>query len=144
MKISSTLILTSFALLSAQAALACQVYTYEYASKEADIIFTGTLQKVSSLPEAGDMKPADAVFRVTQKLKGTIPDTITIRDTGNNCYGMPQFDFASSPTNEFLVFAVKVDEIYETFHPLPNSSVTYDGAQAFMRSWGKSHSPAPQ
>ncbi|MBC8036288.1 MAG: hypothetical protein H7X89_03630 [Rhizobiales bacterium] len=145
MKISIKFLLASIVIASAQPALACQVYTEEHASNEADIIFTGTPEKISNLPESGELKPADVVFEVTKQLKGTFPETITIRDTGNNCYGFPQFEKGGLySSNEYLVFAVKKDGRYETFHPLPNNLVTDNGAQAFIKSSNIPSPPEPQ
>ena len=144
MKTSIKLLLAFIATTFAQPTLACKIYTYEHASKEADIIFIGTLQKISNFPEAGELKPADVVFEVTKKLKGEIPKTITIRDTGNNCYGLPQFETGFFSSKEYLVFAVKKYGRYETFHPLPNSLVTDENAQAFIKSSNNSNPPKPQ
>jgi hypothetical protein len=144
MKTLIKLLLAFISIVVAQPALACKVYTYEHASKVADIVFVGTPEKISNLPEVGELKPADVIFNVTKHLKGTVPQIITILDTGNNCYGLPQFETGSFPSSEYLVFAVKKDDHYETFHPMPNTLATKETAQEFIKSLNKSNSPKSQ
>jgi hypothetical protein len=79
------------------------------------------------------MKPSESVFRVKRALKGTIANIVTIRDTGNGCYGLPQF----TEKKEYLVFAVGKEGRYETYHPLPNGSADAENARAFIESLGK-------
>ena len=121
---------------SAQTAFACQDLTLQSSFEKSDIVFVGTLKAVSKLPETVDgLRPSDALFEVTKVVKGHLPQAITIRDVGNNCYGMPQFslDGYTLPqpssdgivSQEYLVFAIRNnDGSYRTFHPLGNTWMT--------------------
>ena len=124
-------------LVSASPALACQVYRHETGLQHADLVFVGDLQSVSALPQTKDLKPADAVFRITQLVKGAAPQIVTIRDRGNNCYGLAQFGpnrGQKNASSSYLVFAVKKEGGYETFHPLPNGQSNEPDAQRFLQN----------
>jgi hypothetical protein len=118
-----------------QAVSACQVLTYEASLAEADIVFTGTLTAVSERPKTqGGKRPFDAVFEVTQPLKGEVPQSITIRDIGKNCYDFPQFSLDETASREYLVFAARdSDGTYMTFHPLANTPITDEQPYAMFK-----------
>lgn len=123
-------------IVSPSLAFACQDLTLESSLKQSDIVFVGTLKAVSKLPETVDrLHPSDALFEVTQVVKGNPPQAITIRDVGNNCYGLPQFSLEgytlprpssdSIASQEYLVFSIRNhDGSYRTFHPLGNVWMT--------------------
>jgi hypothetical protein len=139
MKISNILLLALIMMTAAQPALACQVLTYETALEEADIIFTGSVEKITNLPETDGMKPADVTLNVTHEVKGNIPKTIVIRDVGDSCYGAPQFKVSE----EYLIFAIEKDGGYKTFHPLPNTLAADEKAQDFIESLHNSNTSQP-
>jgi hypothetical protein len=132
----SAYILIFALIVSSQTAFACQDLTLESSFAESDIVFVGTLKAVSKLQETADgRRPSDAFFEVTKVVKGDIPQAITIRDVGDNCYGFPQFSMqgyalpkpsSDRPVSrEYLVFAVRNnDGSYRTFHPLGNTWMT--------------------
>lgn len=108
------------------AAFACQNLNLEASLANADIAFVGTLKAVSKSPETLDrLRPSDAIFEVTQIVKGQLPQTVTIRDVGNNCCGLPQHALDKTVSREYLVFAARDnDGSYKTFHPLGNTWMT--------------------
>lgn len=130
-------LISIFALIvSSPSAFACRMLNYETSLAHADIAFVGTLTAVSKLPETRDrLRPADAVFEVTQVLKGQLPQTVTIRDVGDNCnrlpqfsldgYGIPRHSADKTVSRDYLVFAVRnQDGSYRTFYPFGNTWMT--------------------
>ena len=117
-------------IISSPIAFACQNLNLEASLANAEIAFVGTLKAVSKLPETLDrLRLSDAIFEVTQVVKSQLPQTVTIRDVGNNCYGLPQFSMEGyglpqhaldkTVSREYLVFAARDnDGSYKTFHPL--------------------------
>jgi hypothetical protein len=130
-----------------QAASACQELTYESSFEQSDIVFVGTLKRLVVRAKTPDgLRPLDAIFEVTQPIKGEIPQSITVRDTGNNCYRMPQFSLDWPASREYLVLAAKDnDGTYKTYHPLANTAMTdekplavyKERALAFIKSLGR-------
>jgi hypothetical protein len=113
MGISSKLLSVFILMAAAQPAMACRAYTYKMSAKEADIILTGTVEKITDLIKSHGVKQSDVTFSVTRVLKGTVPKTIVIRDMGQ-CRNIPNFQKKSDSANEYLVFAVQKNGRYET------------------------------
>ncbi|MBC7945488.1 MAG: hypothetical protein H7X91_09575 [Burkholderiales bacterium] len=123
-------------IISSPTAFACRNLTLEASLANADIAFVGTLKAVSKRPETLDrLRPSDAVFEITQVVKGHLPQSVAIRDVGNNCYGLPQFSMEGygppqhsldrTASREYLVFATRDnDGSYKKFHPLGNTWMT--------------------
>jgi hypothetical protein len=109
-----------------RSASACQVLTYEASLQSSNIVFVGRLKSVSALPQnLSGAQPSNAIFEVTQVIKGQVPETVTIRDIGNNCYQMPQFSAELHKATEYLVFAQEFKGgSYATKHPLANTPLT--------------------
>src|SRR5688572_3052492 len=93
-------------MLLSRSASACQVLTYEASLQSSSTVFIGRLKSVSALPQSpSGARPSNAIFEVTQVIKGRVPEAVTIQDIGNNCYQMPQFSAELHKTTEYLVFA---------------------------------------
>ncbi len=117
---------------------ACQILTFKSAAEQADIIFIGTPQAIINPPPTADSQaPSEITFRVTRSiktpsLKVKLAPTVTISYRGNTCYNLPPFGKTVPSDKEYLIFAIKTAEGYETFHPLPNMPANNPEAQRFI------------